>query len=129
MWKACSKCGKIHDVNYKCNHDDIHKEEQERKLRQRYVWTKKSQEIREKANHLCEVCRDQNIYTYDNLEVHHIEKLRDRQDLFLDNENLVCLCSDHHKKADKGELDKEYLKKLALKREKNPPSIFFEKNF
>ena len=37
---------------------------------------------------------------------------------FLDNYNLICLCTDHHKQADQGKLDKEYLRKLARKREK-----------
>ena len=120
MYKACSKCGKIHDVNFKCDHVDVHKDEQERKLRSKYIWTKKSREIRERANYLCEVCRDQNIFTYENVEVHHILPLRHRQDLFLENENLICLCQEHHKKAENGEIDIDYLRKLALKREKSP---------
>ena len=118
MFKACSKCGKIHDTNYKCHANDLHKDEQERKLRKKYIWAKKSQEIRERSNYLCEVCRDQNIFTYEGLEVHHIESLRERKDLFLENTNLVCLCSKHHKMAEKGEIGKDYLKNLASAREK-----------
>lgn len=117
MYKACSKCGKIHDASYKCYQDQTHRDEKERKLRSKYKWTQKAKEIKEKANYLCEVCRDQNIYTYENLEVHHIEKIRDNQDLFLDNNNLICLCIKHHKEAERGGIGKDYLKKLALKRE------------
>lgn len=117
MFKACSKCGKIHDTRYKCNIGRIYQSTRERELRSKYIWSKKSQEIRDKADHLCEVCRDNNIYTYDNVEVHHIEKLKDREDLFLDDFNLVCLCQEHHKKADSNEIDKDYLRKLAEARE------------
>lgn len=122
MYKACSKCGKIHDVNYKCHHDQMHKNEIERKQRSRYVWTVKSKQIREKANYLCEVCRDQNIYTYTSLEVHHIESLKQNKDKFLDDYNLVCLCQKHHKMAENGLIDVEYLKNLAYRRENESPS-------
>ena len=118
MYKSCSKCGKIHDTRFKCNTNRIYKSGEERKLRSLYSWTQKSKEIREKANYLCEVCRDHNVYTYDNLEVHHIEKLKDNSDLLLDNLNLVCLCQEHHKQADSGQISKEYLRKLAEDREK-----------
>lgn len=121
MFKACSKCGKIHDVNQRCHHDDTHKDERQRKLRSKYIWTLKSREVREKANYLCEVCRDQGKIVYDNVEVHHILPLRDYHDLFLENNNLICLCATCHKKAEKNQIDKDYLIKLAELREKNPP--------
>lgn len=73
--------------------------------------------MRDKANYLCEVCRDLGVYTYDGLEVHHIVKLRDNPDGLLDNYNLVCLCAMHHKQADSGGIKQEYLRKLARKRE------------
>lgn len=121
MFKACSKCGKIHDVNQRCHHDDVRKNEEQRKLRSKYSWTLKSREVREKANYLCEVCRDNNEFVYENVEVHHIQSIKTNKELFLDNNNLVCLCQNCHKKAEKGMIDVEYLKELAVKREKNPP--------
>lgn len=116
--KACSRCGKIHDYNYICTRGRTYSGGEERQLRRTNRWTQKSLEVREKANYLCEVCRDQNIFTYENLEVHHIEKLKDHQELLLDNYNLICLCTEHHKQADKGLIDKDYLKKLAEIRER-----------
>ena len=117
-FKACSKCGKIHPYGYKCTvgADNNRSKLQEDKLRSKYAWTKKSLQIREDANNLCEVCLDQGRITYDGLEVHHIEKLRENVDGLLDDNNLVCLCTMHHKQADNGEIDKEYLKELARKR-------------
>ena len=117
MYRSCSRCGKIHDTNYKCNVGRIFTGGDERKLRSQYSWTKKSEEIREKANHLCEVCRDQGIYTYNNIEVHHIIKVKDDKSLLLDNMNLVCLCQEHHKMADAHAIDTDYLLTLARKRE------------
>lgn len=116
MFKACSKCGKIHSSNFKCNVGVEYKGGNERKLRSKYAWTKKSSQTRETANHLCEVCRDQGIFTYDNIEVHHITKVREDESGLLNDENLICLCQEHHKQADRNEIDKEYLLRLAKQR-------------
>ena len=115
--KACSRCGRVHRYEYQCNKGKVYKGGEERRLRSRHKWAVKSHEVREGANHLCEVCRDNNIFTYDDLEVHHIEKLRERPELWLENENLICLCKNHHKQADEGKIDKDYLKRLAYIRE------------
>lgn len=117
MKKACSKCGQIHDYNFKCQSKRIYTGGDERKLRSTNKWTQKSLEIRERANWLCEVCREQGIYNHEALEVHHIEKLKDNTEGLLDNLNLVCLCEEHHTQADAGEITKEYLKDLARHRE------------
>ena len=119
-FRACSKCGKIHPYDYKCSVgvDYNRSKLAEDKLRSRYAWTKKSRQIREDAGNLCEVCKDQGRATYDGLEVHHIEKLRENVDGLLDDDNLICLCTRHHKEADNGEIDKDYLKELVKKRRK-----------
>ena len=118
MYRSCSKCGKIHAANYRCgSYKRVYVGGDERKLRSTNKWTEKSKEIRERANHLCEVCRDEGIYTYNDLEVHHIEKVTDAPGMLLDNDNLICLCQFHHKEADKGDLDKDYLRSLAQIRE------------
>ena len=119
MYKACSRCGKIHDSNYVCTKGKVYKryDGEERKMRSSFAWTEKSREIREKAQYLCEVCRSLGIYTYNNLEVHHIEKVRDNPSLLLDDLNLICLCVEHHKQADAGEIPVSVLKQLASERE------------
>lgn len=123
MYKSCSRCGSIHPYNYKCNLGKVYRGGQERKLRRLSAWKYKSLEIREKANYLCQVCKDQGVYTYDNLEVHHINKVKDNPSLLLDDYNLIALCVKHHKLADKGEIDKNYLLNLVYDREKtaSPP--------
>lgn len=118
MFKACSRCGRIHDSNYKCSHNKpIVNPTEEHALRSRTAWTKKSLEVREKAKFLCEVCKDGGVFTYDGLEVHHITKIRDNKELLLDNYNCVCLCQFHHEQAERGLIDREYLLELARKRE------------
>lgn len=117
MYKSCSRCGKIHDYNHKCNKGKIYKHNDIDKLRSTKRWTNKSLEIREASNYLCSVCLDKGIINYDNVEVHHIIKLQSNEELLLENDNLICLCKKHHKEADRGKLNKDYLLSLVKKRE------------
>lgn len=117
--KACSKCGKIHPRAYKCNIGRVYNKTDNDKLRSTYKWTKKAKQIKDDALGLCEVCKAQGVYNYKDLEVHHIEKLRDNPDGLLNDDNLICLCTYHHKKADAGELSEEYLLELVKKRRGN----------
>lgn len=126
MRKACSRCGRIHDYGYKCRHgkrpgtayaskDEVMQESRE--LRNTWQWHKKSMEIRERANYLCEACKDKGRYTYTGLEVHHITKVRDAPSELLLDSNLVCLCTSCHKAADRGDIDPDYLRALARRRD------------
>ncbi|WP_369694608.1 HNH endonuclease, partial [Megamonas hypermegale] len=122
MWRACSRCGRIHSTRYTCTAKTASTTTEQR-LRNRSRWRKKREEIREASGYLCAVCLDQGRYTYDGLEVHHITKLRQAPELLLENNNLICLCTKHHKEADEGKLPASYLKELAERRESNPPSL------
>ena len=119
MYKSCSKCGKIHKSKYRCHAIKriVYQGGNERKLRSTWKWTEKSREIRERAHYLCEVCKDKGRITYEGIEVHHIIKVKDDESLLLDNNNLICLCTAHHKQADNNQLDINYLKDLAQQRE------------
>ena len=117
-YKSCSKCGKIHPYGYNCTVGANRYKVDEDKLRSRYAWTKKSKQIREDAGNLCEVCKALGRATYTGLEVHHIDKLRENVDGLLDDDNLICLCTKHHKQADNGEIDPAYLRELVKKRGK-----------
>ena len=118
MYKACSRCGKVHDTKYKCSvKRKYNYNNEERKLRNTNKWHKKSLQVREKSRWLCAVCFEEGIYTFDNLEVHHIVKLKEDKTKLLDDYNLICLCSMHHKLADEGKISAEHLLELAKKRE------------
>ena len=114
--KSCSKCGKIHPRSYTCNVGRIYTKTDESRLRSKYAWTKKAKQIKNDAMGLCEVCKALGIYTYDGLEVHHITKLKDNPNGLLEDDNLICLCTYHHKQADDGELDADYLRELVKER-------------
>ena len=118
MYKTCVKCGKIHKDTYKCKAiKRIEAKTDEAELRNTNKWHNKSMEIRERASFMCEVCRDEGRYTYNNLEVHHITKLKVAPHLLTDDTNLVCLCTYHHKLADAGFIDADYLRELAARRD------------
>lgn len=119
MYKSCSRCGKIHDTKYKCNVGRIYKTTEADKLRAKSKWHKKAKEIKERSNYLCAVCKEEGIYTYNNLETHHIEPLKENTDRLLDDYNLICLCTTHHKLADEGKIERSYLFELAKDREDN----------
>ena len=113
---SCSKCGKMHPRGYKCNVGRTYKKTEIDKLRNTSKWQRKREQIRDDSLNLCAVCLDQGIYTYEGLEVHHIEKLNESPEKLLEDYNLICLCTYHHKQADAGELSIEYLRELVKKR-------------
>lgn len=114
--KSCSRCGRIHPRGYQCGVKRTYKDTEDRKARNTYAWHRKARQIKEDAQGLCEVCRAEGVYTYEGLEVHHIVKVKEDKDKLLDDYNLVCLCVKHHKDADEGRIDAEYLKRLAKER-------------
>ena len=117
MYKVCSRCGKIHKFNERCPVPRQTKDTKERRLRSKYCWTKKSGEIRQRAKYLCEVCQKEGKLTYDGVETHHIIKLSEDETGLLDNYNLIALCVYHHRQADNGEIEVDYLRELARVRE------------
>lgn len=122
MLKACSRCGRIHDFNYKCNAGrerlfNERKDTEAARLRSTANWQRKREDIRERAFNLCEVCKANGVYTYEGLSVHHIKKLTEDPSGLLNDNNLVCLCSLHHTQADEGIISPDYLRKLAAERD------------
>lgn len=120
MWKSCSRCGRLHKYGEQCPVPRTTRgKTPDQKLRSTNKWTKKSEEIREASKWLCAICLEEGVYTYDNVEVHHITKLKDWHEGLLDNYNLICLCKYHHELADQGKLDAEHLRELARTREES----------
>ena len=122
MYKACANCGKIHTFeNPRCRlgkryHHDCSSVS---KLRKSSKYQKIMNLVREDSNGLCSVCFDEGKFTFDDLEVHHIEKLKVRPDLARDFDNLICLCRFHHQLAEANILSKDYLYSLVTKRKEN----------
>lgn len=117
---SCGKCGKIH-ARGKCTVKRIYNKTDTDRLRSKSRWTQKAKQIKEESLYLCAVCRQQGIFTYNDLEVHHITKLKEDPGGLLEDYNLICLCTKHHKEADSGKIAAEYLRELARERAENQP--------
>ena len=122
MLKSCSRCGRIH-AEGKCTVKPAYKgKDYDRsnndayQFRQRAKWRKKSKQIREDAQYLCEVCRDKKKFVYEALSVHHITPLSEDTSIGYEDTNLICLCSTCHELAEAGMIDREYLRRLAALR-------------
>jgi 5-methylcytosine-specific restriction endonuclease McrA len=122
MLKACSRCGRIHAAGqctvkpaYKARNYD-RSDNDAYQFRQRAKWRRKSKQIREDAQYLCEVCRDKKKLVYEGLSVHHITPLNEDTSIGYEDTNLICLCSTCHELAEAGMIDREYLRSLAALR-------------
>ena len=126
MLVSCRYCGRIHDRNYVCDNKPkiVYKNKKERtkedRLRGLQVWKKKRKLIADRDNHMCQICSRDIFNTYgskynydDNIQVHHIVPIVEDETLWLEDDNLICLCRYHHERAEKGQISKEVLKQIA----------------
>lgn len=107
LYKACSRCGRIHDHNHKCyaNSKNYYKHDPEiRKFRNSRAWRKKAEEIKERDKYLCQVCLKKNIINTRDLSVHHITPASESQVLRLENSNLITVCEKCHKLCEVGKI-------------------------
>lgn len=118
MYKTCSICGRIHDINIKCRRNyPYQKKRTSDKFRSTYEWKIKREQIKKRDKYLCVACIN-NIdgtvykYNYKDLQVHHIESIEEDYSKRLDSLNLITLCPLHHKKAENSLISKKELKKL-----------------
>lgn len=131
MLKSCKYCGRIHDSKYDCGKKPKWKKERndKNKFRSTQAWKKKSEEIRERDNYLCQVCirklfNTLNQYTYNDLGVHHAVPLEQDFDKRLDNNNLLTICSYHHELAESGKIPLGVILKIIYEQEnKVPPGL------
>jgi 5-methylcytosine-specific restriction endonuclease McrA len=119
--KSCKSCGRIVDRRHICPNRPKNKYNRTdaEQGRYTYAWQKKAKEIKERSLFMCAVCRDMGIVSCEQLEVHHIIPLVEQPDLLLEDDNLICLDEQHHQQAERGEISREYLFKLAKERDKN----------
>lgn len=126
--KSCPYCGRIHTVDVNCTHKPKREKESttHTKLRTCRRWDKIRRAVRERDNNLCRACLAEHIITIDDLEVHHIIPLIGAPEKAYDFDNLITLCTRHHKLADTGKLCRDTLLKMAKEPpgdEKYPPGV------
>ena len=100
MYRSCSVCGRIHLEDKMCKRV-YKKNTKESKFRNTNAWIKKRNQIKKRDKYLCQVCLKYGIYTYNNLQVHHIVPINIDYSKRLDSDNLITLCSIHHKDAER----------------------------
>lgn len=117
MLKSCKYCMRIHDSKHDCGKKPKRKKQDSDKNKFRWSrkWREKRNQIVERDQYLCKICKAEGQYNYNDLEVHHIVPLEEDYDLRLDDDNLITLCVIHHKTADRNEISKESLYKLLEK--------------
>ena len=78
------------------------------------AWITKREQIKRRDKYLCQVCLMNNIYTYNNLQVHHIIPINIDYSKRLDSDNLITLCTYHHNKDERGLITKEQLLEIIF---------------
>ncbi len=78
---------------------------------------KKRRKIKERDNYLCQICirelyETKRKYNHEALQVHHAIPINSNEDLKLDENNLIALCSMHHAMCDKRKIPYEEIKKI-----------------
>ena len=132
MLASCSYCGRIHDKKYVCP-----QKEQKIKERQSYrakkskkiydfhrsrKWTYKSLSIRQRDNYCCQICarglyKAERTFETEGISVHHIIPVSEDWDRRLDDDILLTVCEKHHEMAEKGEIPRGELLRIAEEQE------------
>lgn len=113
--KACQYCGRIHSAGHNCGKrpERVKETTDVTKLRTCRRWDKTRKDVYERDHYMCRVCFAQRrIMTY-GIEAHHIIPLAENRSLAYDLDNLITLCTKHHKAADRGRIDRETLLSMA----------------
>jgi 5-methylcytosine-specific restriction endonuclease McrA len=125
MLKSCSYCGGIHARTYQCPSKPkrIKDPTYIDKFRWSRRWATKRKQINERDKYLCQVCmrklhNTHQQYNFANIEVHHIVPIVEDYHKRLDDDNLICLCSYHHKMAESGEISRNELFEILKQQEK-----------
>ena len=115
MLVSCPRCGRIHDRAYRCPRIRAKSETYAADFRRSGAWKKKSLEIRERDNYLCQVCLKEGVLEHRNISVHHIVPVAADGARALDNDNLITLCEYHHQLAEAGKISRAELCEILAK--------------
>lgn len=108
----CKYCLKIHDRYVECDSKIKHKKNKQKDKYNddRYKvyndcynttrWKKVREEVLKKSNYMCEICKQLGILNYEDIQVHHIEKIIDNPYKMYDEDNLLVVCRKHHREVE-----------------------------
>ena len=115
MLRTCNVCGGIHKEDKMCKRKYPSKKNSiANSFRNTNAWINKREQIKKRDKYLCQVCLKNGIYTYNNLQVHHIIPINIDYSKRLDSDNLITLCTYHHHQAEKGLITKEQLLEIIF---------------
>ena len=121
MLRSCPYCGMIHPKGYRCPRRPKRQRQHNKRFaafRSSWAWQQKRQKILERDFHLCRICNAGGYGAFRvssdaELQVHHIVPLEEREDLRLEEDNLIALCAQHHRMADDGKIPRSLLQELV----------------
>jgi 5-methylcytosine-specific restriction protein A len=106
----------MHERGVKCTHAPKAPTKQLNNIvrfRNSSAWKSKRAEIKQRDGFLCQLCKLDNRYTYEGLDVHHIAPISRAWAERLEGYNLITLCKHHHFLADNNEIERAYLYKIT----------------
>lgn len=99
-------------------------------FRRTQAWTDKAIEIKQRDCYLCQIClrnRYNTLQQYNckGLSVHHAVGINQDWDKRLDNDNLITLCSQHHRMCEDGEIPAAEVFEIIAEQEAKgvPPGV------
>ena len=121
MMTSCRYCGRAHPVGVVCPKKprgvprDKGAPTQADKWRRSRKWQRIREHVLDRDYHMCRVCFEggRGSFPGARLEVHHIVPLVEDYALRAEEDNLITLCTFHHKDAEAGEIPRETLRRLA----------------
>lgn len=113
--KSCKYCGRIHTTTFDCGQKPkrVKAATDEVSVRNKYRWQKVRKRVNERDHYMCRTCFARGVINTVGLETHHIVPLVEDADLAYEDDNLITLCVEHHKEADRGVITRAELNGLA----------------
>ncbi len=120
----CKHCLKVHEREYDCHAKTNHKRKYKIEYNKQYdkcynsrKWKRVRTEVLKDNDYCCEVCKQLGIVNYTDIQVHHITKIIDNDELMFDKSNLLVVCREHHRQIEGMNLNEvvSYVEKLKSK--------------
>ena len=119
MLVACGRCGRIHERGA-CAEKPLStyrkKTTKQVLIRHSTRWQRVREQALERDCYICRMCLEQGFINHNSLEVHHICKIEENESLAYELDNLLTLCSEHHKEVEDDRAKRDYLRELASTR-------------
>ena len=119
MLVSCRWCGGMHRRGEVCpkkpgrDYTQRGERTEARRVRSSSAWTRRAVQIKARDRYLCLVCLARGVFTWRELEAHHIVPISEAPGLAFEDGNIITLCRDCHALADAGRIDRDTLRALV----------------